>query len=103
MCGVDVTLGNNHRAFCPSAGDLVPGRPAVEVQSAAGGKTRKAGNIVISDRGRGLAVLFVDSAIQAEQGESSLQVADGGARITPWIPQWWPERWRKQMTDTQPS
>ena len=81
----------------------MPGRPTVEVQSATGGKTRKAGNVVISDKGRGLAVLSVDSVVQAEQGELSLQVAGGGPRITPWIPQWWPEQWRKQMTDPQPS
>lgn len=64
---------------------------------APGMRKKPAGTLQALHKGRGLACLNLQAALQAAQGQQELQLGEGGPSVTPWRPTWWPKDWGEEQ------
>lgn len=64
---------------------------------APGMRKRPAGTLQALHKGRGLACLNLQAALQAAQGQQQLELGEGGPTVTPWRPVWWPKDWGEEQ------
>lgn len=60
------------------------------------GRKRPAGTLQAALNGRGLACLNLQAALPAAEGKQQLELGEGGPKVTPWRPTWWPKDWGEE-------
>lgn len=70
--------------------------PKIGESILAPGRKRAAGTLQAALHGRGMACLNLQAALPAAEGKQQLELGEGGPKITPWRPVWWPKDWGEE-------
>lgn len=79
-----------HAALSNAGAMVTPGADILE-----DGSTRSVGKVIAVCKDVALVLVRLKAALQAAGNKSTLLVAGSNAAVSPYIPDWWPEEWRK--------